>query len=128
MSENDCPSELRYTSEHEWVQLLPDSVRIGITAHAQQALGDIVFVCLPEPGQTVRAGGPCGEVESTKSVSDVYAPVDGVVAAANGALGEAPELINTDPYGQGWMFEITPADAQAVQGLMTADEYREILG
>ncbi|MDQ1295630.1 MAG: glycine cleavage system protein [Actinomycetota bacterium] len=128
MSENDCPPELLYTSEHEWAQPLPDRVRVGITAHAQQALGDIVFAGLPEQGQAVRAGEPCGEVESTKSVSDIYAPVDGVVVATNDALGDAPELINTDPYGQGWLFEVDPADAQAVQGLLTADEYRETLG
>jgi len=128
MSENDCPAELRYTSEHEWVRILPDRVRTGITAHAQRALGDIVFVSLPEPGQAVRGGEPCGEVESTKSVSDVYAPVDGVVLAANEDLADAPELINSDPYGRGWMIEIAPGDPQAAKDLMTADEYRESLG
>jgi glycine cleavage system H protein len=96
---------------------------VGITDHAQEQLGDIVFVALPEVGATVTAGEPCGELESTKSVSDLYAPVSGVVAARNEAVVTAPELINSDPYDKGWMFEVTPADPAAVGELLSAGEY-----
>lgn len=112
------PADLKYTAEHEWVQVLgvgADAVlRVGITAYAQEALGDVVFVTLPAVGTTVVAGQACGEVESTKSVSDVYAPVSGTVRACNEQLEAAPELINTDPYGAGWMVEFTPADGAEV--------------
>src|SRR5919206_4315087 len=103
------PNDLRYTAEHEWVRRLDDGnrVRVGITDYAQGALGDIVFVQLPELGARLEAGRPAGEVESTKSVSDVYAPVTGVVAARNEALDASPELVNSDPYGEGWLFEVT---------------------
>lgn len=112
------PEDLRYTPEHEWVRAAGPAVRVGITAFAQQALGDIVFVTLPEPGAEVTAGTPCGEVESTKSVSEVYAPVSGVVLARNEALDAAPELVNTDPYGEGWLVEITPAGPGALEELL----------
>ena len=108
------PEELKYTSEHEWV-LAPGeaegSVRIGITHYAQDALGDIVYVSLPEVGETVAGGSTCGELESTKSVSDVYAPLSGEVVAVNDALDQHPELVNNDPYGGGWLFEVVPTDA-----------------
>jgi glycine cleavage system H protein len=111
-------------SDHEWVRVGDDGVvRIGITSFAQDALGDVVYVSLPAVGDTVTPGDSCGEVESTKSVSDVYAPLEGEVTATNAALDDAPELINTDPYGDGWMFELRPADASAVEGLMDASTY-----
>jgi glycine cleavage system H protein len=124
------PEELNYTSEHEWV-LAPGetegSVRIGITHYAQDALGDIVYVSLPEVGETVAGGSTCGELESTKSVSDVYAPLSGEVVAVNDALTNTPELVNNDPYGGGWLFEVVPTDAGAVDGLMDAATYRASL-
>jgi glycine cleavage system H protein len=125
---DEYPAELRYTSEHEWVRLEGDRARIGITAYAQEALGDIVYVSLPADGDAVSAGDSCGEVESTKSVSDLYAPLDGTVVARNEALYATPELVNTDPYGQGWMFEVTVTDSAAVDRLLTADQYRDQLG
>lgn len=104
------PEDLRYTRQHEWISDRPDgSLRVGITEFAQDALGDIVFVALPELGAEVAAGEPMGEVESTKSVSEIYAPVAGTVSARNDAVETAPETINTDPYGDGWLVEITPA-------------------
>ena len=124
MSDLDYPSDLRYTSDHEWVRVGDDGVvRIGITSFAQDALGDVVYVSLPAVGDTVTPGDSCGEVESTKSVSDVYAPLEGEVTATNAALDASPELINSDPYGEGWRFELRPADASAVEGLMDASTY-----
>ena len=122
------PEDLRYTTEHEWVRTDADTVRIGITDYAQQALGDIVFVTLPEVGAQVTAGQPCGEVESTKSVSEVYAPVTGVVVARNPALDAAPELLNADPYGEGWLVEIEPSDPSPLDDLLDAQAYRAGLG
>ena len=124
------PEELKYTSEHEWVRSPGNgegTVRIGITHFAQDALGDIVYVSLPEPGVKVEAGTAVGELESTKSVSDVYAPVSGTVASRNESLDGTPELVNTDPYGDGWLFEVTPDDASVVDGLMDADAYQQQL-
>ncbi len=124
MSDLEYPADLRYTSDHEWVRVGDDGVvRVGITSFAQDALGDVVYVSLPGVGDTVSPGDSCGEVESTKSVSDVYAPLDGEVTAVNAALDASPELINSDPYGEGWMFEMRPADAAAVEGLMDASAY-----
>jgi glycine cleavage system H protein len=117
------PEELRYTREHEWVREDGDTVRVGVTDFAQEALGDIVFVTLPEVGAEVTAGQPCGEVESTKSVSDIYAPVSGTVVARNETLDASPELVNSDPYGEGWMMEIRPEDPGSVQGLLDAGSY-----
>ncbi len=120
------PSDLKYTAEHEWVRdpgNQEGAVRVGITDHAQQALGDIVYVDLPEVGATIEAASPCGELESTKSVSDVYAPVSGRVVAVNDALEATPELVNSDPYGDGWLFEVVPDDDQAVGELLDADTY-----
>jgi glycine cleavage system H protein len=127
MADFEYPDELRYTSEHEWVQTVGDRVRVGITAYAQDALGDIVYVSLPETGSTISAGGSVGEVESTKSVSDIYAPISGTVVERNEALEATPELVNSDPYGQGWMFEVQPSDPAAVDALLTADQYRDQL-
>lgn len=121
------PDDLRYTAEHEWVRVVDGGVRIGITDHAQQALGDIVFVTLPEPGTTVEAGQSLGEVESTKSVSDVYAPLSGEVVARNDVLDARPELVNADPYGEGWMIELRPADPAAVESLLDAGGYGKLV-
>lgn len=125
MSELEYPEDLRYTADHEWVKELSDGVvRIGITSYAQDALGDVVYVSLPAVGDTVSAGDACGEIESTKSVSDVYAPLDGEVTAVNGALDETPELINSEPYAEGWMFEMRVASSAAVEGLLDVEGYR----
>lgn len=124
MSDLQYPSDLRYTSDHEWVRVSEDGVvRIGITSFAQDALGDVVYVSLPAVGDTVTPGDSCGEVESTKSVSDVYAPLEGEVTATNEALDSSPELINSDPYGEGWMFELRLSDPSSVESLMDADAY-----
>ncbi|GAB7051787.1 glycine cleavage system protein GcvH [Catenuloplanes indicus] len=122
------PEHLRYTAEHEWVSGDGSAaVRVGITDFAQQALGDIVYVQLPDVGTTVQAGESLGEVESTKSVSEIYAPISGTVAAKNTALDDQAELINTDPYGEGWLIEITPADPAAVAGLLDGAAYGELI-
>lgn len=121
------PDDLQYTAEHEWVHQLEsgERLRIGITDYAQGALGDIVFVQLPEVGSRVEAGQAIGEVESTKSVSDVYAPVGGVISARNPALDTAPDLINSDPYGDGWMFELTLDAPLAAGELLDAGAYQQ---
>ncbi|WP_066062041.1 glycine cleavage system protein GcvH [Frankia sp. EI5c] len=119
------PEDLKYTREHEWARADGNTVRVGITAYAQEALGDIVFVTLPEVGESVSAGEPCGEVESTKSVSDIYAPVSGTVAARNEALVAAPELVNSDPYGDGWLVEVTVAEPGVLDDLLDAAQYTE---
>ncbi len=124
----DLPAELHYTATHEWVAETGDGhVRIGITNYAQDALGDIVFVALPEPGASVSAATPCGELESTKSVSDLNSPVTGTVLTANEALADTPELVNSDPYGQGWLFEVAVADPAALGDLLDADAYAATL-
>lgn len=121
------PEDLRYTAEHEWVAADGSgNVRVGITHFAQDALGDIVYVQLPDVGAEVAAGDSLGEVESTKSVSEIYAPFSGTVSARNDQLGDTPEAINTDPYGSGWLVELTPADPAALDALLTADAYREL--
>jgi glycine cleavage system H protein len=123
------PDDLKYTAEHEWVRQTEDGVlRVGITSYAQEALGDIVFVTLPAVGAELTPGQSVGEVESTKSVSDIYAPVPGTVTATNDALDGAPELVNSDPYGEGWMFEVRPTDAAAAGGLLDAAAYQELVG
>jgi len=129
MSQLDYPEDLRYTAEHEWVRAGEGGVvRIGITSFAQDALGDVVYVSLPSVGDTVAVGDACGEVESTKSVSDLYAPLAGEVTAVNDALEATPELVNTDPYGEGWMYELRIDDASAVDGLMDQAAYQAQLG
>ncbi|GIJ76463.1 glycine cleavage system H protein [Micromonospora phaseoli] len=121
------PEDLRYTAEHEWVAAADGgAVRVGITHFAQDALGDIVYVQLPEAGVVVAAGESLGEIESTKSVSEIYAPLAGTVSGRNEALVDTPELINSDPYRAGWLVEITPADPAVVDGLLSADAYREL--
>ncbi|MEP7025291.1 MAG: glycine cleavage system protein GcvH [Actinomycetota bacterium] len=121
------PAELSYTAEHEWVALDGSVASIGITDHAQRALGDVVFVQLPTVGTAVTAGEPCGEVESTKSVSDIYSPVDGEVTAVNEEIDEDPGLVNADPYGAGWLFRVTLAgDGQLPGGMLSAEDYEEL--
>lgn len=122
------PDDLKYTAEHEWVRdpgEADGSVRVGITDFAQDALGDIVYISLPAVGDTLDAGSVCGELESTKSVSDIYAPVSGEVVARNDALEVSPELVNNDPYAAGWLFEISPSDPGEVAGLLDAAAYRD---
>jgi glycine cleavage system H protein len=122
------PDELSYTPEHEWVAISGDTASVGITDHAQQALGDVVFVSVPAPGTRVTAGEPCGEVESTKSVSDLYSPVDGEVTEVNAEIDDDPGLVNSDPYGAGWLFKVQLAasDGEAPPGLLTAAEYEQL--
>jgi glycine cleavage system H protein len=121
------PEELMYTEEHEWVARKGGNiVRVGITEYAQDQLGDVVYVQLPEVGNQVEAGAAAGEVESTKSVSEIYAPAAGEVTAVNEALDEQPELINSDPYGEGWIFEITVDDPDALEGLLDAEAYQAL--
>jgi glycine cleavage system H protein len=123
------PEDLKYTEEHEWLaQTEPGTVRIGITDYAQDQLGDVVFVELPTVGATVDAGSPFGEVESTKSVSEIFAPVSGTVTKVNSALNDNPELINSDPYGEGWIVEINTDDTSALDALMDAAAYQELTG
>ena len=124
------PDDLKYTQEHEWVRSPGESegsVRVGITHFAQDALGDIVYVSLPAVGDAVTAGAACGELESTKSVSDVYAPVDGDVVAVNEGLDVTPELVNSDPYGGGWLYELVPSNPAALDDLMDAAAYQGTL-
>jgi glycine cleavage system H protein len=120
------PEGLRYTAEHEWVREEGGKVRVGITDFAQDALGDIVYVQLPSTGAKVSAGESFGEVESTKSVSEIYAPISGEVTARNEALGDTPELINTDPYEAGWLVEIQIGDPGELAGLLDAAAYAEL--
>jgi len=122
------PEDLRYTPQHEWVGPPPagTALRVGITDFAQDSLGDIVYVQLPDPGTAVKAGEAFGEVESTKSVSELYSPVTGTVVARNDRLADQPELVNSDPYGDGWLVEIEPTDAGAADGLLDAAAYRDL--
>ena len=129
----EVPADLKYTAEHEWVRADEGgrTARVGITDYAQEALGDVVYVSLLAVGDQVTAGAACGEVESTKSVSDLYAPVTGTVTARNEALDGQPELINSDPYGEGWVIEIeldAETGAAAVENLLDADGYRNLAG
>ncbi len=123
-----APDDRRFTREHEWILSLENgNLRIGITDFAQDALGDVVFVSLPEVGTAFRAGDACGEVESTKSVSEIYAPVDGTVVARNDAVETAPETINADPYEGGWLYVLEPSDQEAVEALLSAQDYEELV-
>jgi glycine cleavage system H protein len=123
----DVPEDLRYSREHEWVRLNGTVARIGITDFAQDSLGDVVFVQLPDVGLDVVAGAGVSEIESTKSVSDVYVPLTGSVSAVNEALAEQPELVNQDPYGTGWMFELEVTDLSEVDALLDAAAYRALI-
>jgi glycine cleavage system H protein len=125
---SNIPPDLKYAKSHEWVKQLPDgSVLIGITDHAQHALGDLVFVEVPKVGRVLAAGESCAVVESVKAASDVYAPVGGEVLEANPALGDAPETLNTDPYGAGWLWKLKPAQPAEMAGLLDAAGYAKFL-
>lgn len=121
------PESLRYSTEHEWVSVEGDRAVVGVTDFAQDSLGDIVYVSLPEVGASVTGGAACAEVESTKSVSDIFAPVSGTVWAVNEALVEQPELVNRDPYGDGWLFAITMSEPAELDALLTDHAYRAVL-
>jgi glycine cleavage system H protein len=124
---SNIPAELKYTKSHEWVRREADgSVTIGITEHAQELLGDMVFVELPEAGRAVTAEEDCAVVESVKAASDVYAPIDGEVTEANSALEDSPEIVNKDPYGDGWLFKMKPADDSEIDSLMDAAAYQAV--
>jgi glycine cleavage system H protein len=123
----NVPAELRYSNDHEWARLENGKVRLGITDYAQDALGDIVFVQLPDVGRRVEAGETISEVESTKSVSDIYAPVGGTVVEVNADLVDAPQRLNEDPYGEGWLCVIEPDDPGALDALLGADAYRSLV-
>ena len=123
----NVPEELRYSSDHEWVRRNGDVVRIGVTDYAQDALGDVVFVQVPTVGTDVAAGDAFGEVESTKSVSDVYAPVSGTVTEVNDALADAPQALNEDPYGEGWICTIRLSDPSQLDDLLDAEAYRKLI-
>ena len=123
----EFPDDLRYTAEHEWVRRDGDEVVVGITDFAQDSLGDVVYVTVPEVGRAVTAAQSIAEVESTKSVSEIYAPVAGVVTAVNEALAERPELVNQEPYGAGWMFRIRPDDPAAAEALLGVAAYRALV-
>ena len=127
-SDFEYPDDLQYTAEHEWIRLGGEVARVGITAFAQDAMGDIVYVTLPAVDDGVTAGQPCGEVESTKSVSDLFAPLTGTVTAVNDRLDATPELVNSDPYGEGWMFEVRTEPGAEATGLLDVEEYRGSLG
>ncbi|HEX3394189.1 MAG TPA: glycine cleavage system protein GcvH [Acidimicrobiales bacterium] len=123
----EIPADRRYTGDHEWARLEDGRVRIGITDYAQDALGDVVFVKLPDVDAAVEANGACSEVESTKSVSDVYSPVAGTVVAVNQALADAPQAVNDDPYGEGWICLVEPSDPAAYDSLLDAAAYNELI-
>jgi glycine cleavage system H protein len=123
----NVPEDLRYTSDHEWARVEGGQIRVGITDYAQDALGDVVFVQLPEPGAKVSAGDSFAEVESTKSVSDVYAPVNGTVVEINSELVDAPQRLNEDPYGEGWLCVIAPDGEDASASLLDAEAYRKLI-
>lgn len=124
---SNVPNNLRYTKEHEWANLQEDMVTVGITDHAQSLLGDVVYLELPEVGDSVKIDQRFGVVESVKAVSDLFSPITGEVTAVNSNLVDAPEAVNTDPYGEAWMIKIKPAKAEELEGLMTADAYGQFV-
>ena len=123
----NVPDDLRYSTDHEWVRVEGNTITLGITDYAQDALGDVVFVDVPEVGTAVAVGGTFSEVESTKSVSDIYAPVSGTISEVNADLADLPELLNDDPYGDGWLCKIDLADASELDALLDADGYRALI-
>jgi glycine cleavage system H protein len=123
----DNPKDLRYTKEHEWARRTGATVVVGVTAHAQEALGDVVYVDLPKVGASISAGASFGTVESTKAVSELYAPLSGNVVKVNQALADEPQLINQDPYGKGWICEVEPSQPSDVDGLLDAEAYTKLL-
>ena len=126
---SQVPAELKYNDSHEWVRLEADgTVTVGITDHAQEALGDVVFVETPEVGSELSAGSSAGVVESVKAASDIYSPIDGTVLATNPALEGEPELVNSDPYGEGWMFRLQPANPAQINDMLDAAAYSDLIG
>lgn len=125
---SDVPGDLRYTKDHEWLRQMEDGTALaGITDHAQDALGDLVFVEVPTAGDKLSAGDACAVVESVKAASDVYCPIDAEIVEVNESLADSPELINSDPYGEGWLMRIQPEDADAIEALMSARDYEQFL-
>jgi glycine cleavage system H protein len=124
----EVPDDLKYTAEHEWARISGSTVRIGITDFAQESLGDVVYVSLPDVGTIITKGEPFGEVESTKSVSELFGPVDGTVTARNDRLDGQPEVINSDPYGAGWIIEVEVADTAQFEALLDAGTYGTLSG
>ena len=126
---SDIPADLRYRESHEWVRVQEDgSVVVGITDHAQSALGDIVFIELPEPGLSYAQGDPCAVIESVKAASDIYAPLSGEIIEFNPALEDNPALVNSDPYGDGWLFSLSPSNTSELDGLLNAEAYAATIG
>ena len=123
----NIPQNLKYTKEHEWARIEGNRVVVGVTSHAQEALGDVVFVELPKVGATVTSGKQFGVIESTKAVSELYSPLSGKVVKVNDALTDNPQTINTDPYGAGWIIELEPSDSKELDGLMDASAYENLL-
>ena len=123
----NIPQELKYTSEHEWIRLDGDVAYVGITDYAQQQLGDIVFVDIPTVGETLEAGETFGTIEVVKTIPDLFLPIGGEVIEQNVALEEKPELVNTDPYGEGWLIKIKPSDVKEAEGLLSAEAYRALI-
>ncbi|MEM8662315.1 MAG: glycine cleavage system protein GcvH [Pseudomonadota bacterium] len=124
---SQTPAELKYASSHEWARLEEDgTVTVGITDHAQEALGDVVFVELPDEGSALAAGDEAGVVESVKAASDVYAPVGGEVIAVNAQLEDEPEIVNADPYNDGWFYKLQPADTSELEAMLSADDYQQL--
>ncbi|WP_431736926.1 glycine cleavage system protein GcvH [Cellulosispirillum alkaliphilum] len=121
------PEDLKYSKTHEWIRVKDDSVTIGITQHAQEALGDITFIELPQTGQKISKRGECGVIESVKAASDIYSPLSGEIKAVNDALTTAPEAINNDPYGEGWLFELSNIDPEELKELMDKEQYDKFL-
>lgn len=125
---SEIPADLKFTASHEWVQINSDgTVTVGITDFAQEALGDIVFVELPAVDDELDAEAECAVVESVKAASDIYAPISGTVAAINAALEEEPDLVNRSPYGDGWMFVLTPSDETEIENLLSAEDYQQVV-
>src|SRR4051794_4463515 len=123
----EIPKDLKYTKDHEWARKAGAMVVVGVTAHAQEALGDVVYVELPKLGAPVTAGKPFGVIESTKAVSELFAPVSGQVVKVNDSLGDSPQTVNQDPYGQGWLVEVEPADPKAFDALLSAQDYEQLI-
>ncbi|HEX8704868.1 MAG TPA: glycine cleavage system protein GcvH [Myxococcaceae bacterium] len=124
---SDIPKDLKYTKDHEWARVQGNTIVVGVTAHAQEALGDVVYVELPKVGSTITAGKQFGVIESTKAVSELYAPLSGKVVKVNDALTDNPQTVNADPYGGGWILEVEPSDTQQLAGLMDAAAYTDLL-
>ena len=123
----EIPKDLKYTKDHEWARKAGTMVVVGVTAHAQEALGDVVYVELPKLGAPVTAGKPFGVIESTKAVSELFAPVSGKVVKVNDDLTDSPQTVNQDPYGKGWLVEVEPTDQKAYDGLLSAQDYEQLI-